>query len=341
MKFVTIIALLIEATLINSQSFLNATSRYTQLSDFRQLLISNPVVAGSLLTNTTTNNTLTILVPSKTAFDEYRKANNNTGVDSLSSAELTNVLNYHTLQGALSSSDLQKDTGLIANSALTNPMYANRELSSDGSKKPQVVYIGTNGSNLIQARQLSSSGAGQYVESGEGRTVNVDPTDGVWDGGRFHIIDGFLTLPLNQTNTMTAQGLNSFVRGLDRTNVTVGTNAAPGLTCVCPNDRAFADYGALDMSTGNLTDGPASLLATLTRHGLTGSFYTTDFFNGQMIHSQNGYPIRVTNRNGTIFLNDAQIVGTNYIANNGAVHALDRVKPLNFVKQRNSQSLLA
>ncbi len=80
------------------------------------------------------------------------------------------------------------------------------------------------------------------------------------------------------------------------------------------------------MSNGNLTDGPASLLATLTRHGLTGSFYTTDFFDGQMIRSQNGYPIRVTNRNGSIFLNDAQIVGTNYIANNGAVHALDRVR---------------
>ncbi|KAI9713322.1 MAG: hypothetical protein M1812_006681 [Candelaria pacifica] len=191
MKPITIFALLIETTLVKSQSFLSATSQYSQLSQFRQLLITNPVVAGTLLTNTTTNKTLTILVPSNTAFDNYRKANNNTGVDSLRSADLTNVVNYHTLQGALSSSDLQKPTGLIANSALTNPMYANRELSSDGSKKPQVVYIGTNGSNLITARQLSSSGAGQYIESGEGRTVNVDPTDGVWDGGRFHIIDGY------------------------------------------------------------------------------------------------------------------------------------------------------
>ena len=45
-----------------------------------------------------------------------------------------------------------------------------------------------------------------------------------------------------------------------------------------------------------------------------------------MIQSQNGYPILVTRRNGSIFLNDAQMVGTNYIAKTGAVHALDRVR---------------
>ena len=80
------------------------------------------------------------------------------------------------------------------------------------------------------------------------------------------------------------------------------------------------------MSTGNLTDGPASLLATLTRHGLTGSFHTTNFTDGDLIHSQNGYPILVTRRNGSIFLNDAQIVGTDFIAKTGCVHALDRVR---------------
>lgn len=64
----------------------------------------------------------------------------------------------------------------------------------------------------------------------------------------------------------------------------------------------------------------------MTRHGLTGSYYTTNFTDGDLIQSQDGYPILVTKRNGSIFLNDAQIVGTNYIARTGAVHALDRVR---------------
>lgn len=79
-------------------------------------------------------------------------------------------------------------------------------------------------------------------------------------------------------------------------------------------------------TTGNVTDGPASLLATLTWHGLTGSFYTTNFTDGDMLHSQNGYPILITRKNGSIFLNDAMIVGTNFIADTGCVHALDRVR---------------
>ena len=105
-------------------------------------------------------------------------------------------------------------------------------------------------------------------------------------------------------------------------------NAAQGLTCICPSNEAFADFGNLDDSTGNLTDGPASLLATLTRHGLTGSYYTTNFTEGDLIYSQNGYPILVTLRNGSIWLNDARLIGTNFIAKTGAVHAVDRVSTL-------------
>ncbi|KAL8966229.1 MAG: hypothetical protein Q9197_006105 [Variospora fuerteventurae] len=121
---------------------------------------------------------------------------------------------------------------------------------------------------------------------------------------------------------MTAQNLTSFVLGLDRTNVTEGTNAAQGLTCLCPIDAALA---ALANTTGNTTDGPASLLATLTRHGLTGSYYSTNFSDGDLIYSQNGYPILVSRSDdGTVFLNDARLVGSNYIARTGAVHAVDR-----------------
>ncbi|KAL8945621.1 MAG: hypothetical protein Q9183_008031 [Haloplaca sp. 2 TL-2023] len=72
--------------------------------------------------------------------------------------------------------------------------------------------------------------------------------------------------------------------------------------------------------------GPASLLATLTRHGLTGSYYSTNFTDGDLIYSQNGYPILVTRaENGSVFLNDAMVVGQNFIANTGCVHALDRI----------------
>ncbi|KAL8689704.1 MAG: hypothetical protein Q9218_004685 [Villophora microphyllina] len=281
----------------NAQSLLNATAPYAQLSDFNQLLSSFPDIAASLLTNFSSILTRqTILVPSNGAFDNYRQQMGS-NISSLSSSDIGNILNYHTLQGALSSSDIQQPGGLISSTALTNPTYANREVLDSGGQPPQVVYISTSDTSAgtkvkVRVRQVNALGS-VGVESGAGSEIELEPTPGNWSGGVFYVVNG--------------------------------SNAAKGLTCVCPNNEAFASMGDLAHSNGNLTDGPGSLLATVTRHGLTGSFYTTNFTDGDLIHSQNGYPILVTRRNGSIFLNDAQMVGTNFIANTGCVHALDRI----------------
>ncbi|KAL9003514.1 MAG: hypothetical protein Q9188_003619 [Gyalolechia gomerana] len=327
MRHSTIVLYLVAGITVHAQSLLDATARFPQLSDFNELLSSFPDVAANLLTNISTGpEQQTILVPSNEAFDTYRQQNN-ANISSLSSSDVGNILNYHTLQGALSSSDIQQPSGLISNTALTNSTYANREVPANGGRLSQVVFISTSDTTVgakIKARQIDALSSAD-VESGEGNRVTLERTPGNWSGGLFYVVDGFLTLPVNQTDTMTAQNLTSFVLGLNRTNVTEGTNAAKGLTCVCPNNEAFAAMDDLANTNGNVTDGPASLLATLTRHGLTGSYYTTNFTDGDLIQSQNGYPILVTRRNGAIFLNDAQIVGTNFIANTGCVHALDRI----------------
>ncbi|KAL8936789.1 MAG: hypothetical protein Q9211_004016 [Gyalolechia sp. 1 TL-2023] len=327
MRHSTIVLHLLAAVAAHAQSLLDATAPYPQLSDFNELLSRFPDVAANLLTNISTGpEQQTILVPSNEAFDTYRQQNN-ANISSLSSSEVGNILSYHTLPGALSSSDIQQPDGLISNTALTNSTYANREVPANGGRLSQVVFISTTSNTVgakIKARQIDALSSTD-VKSGEGNQVTLEQTPGNWSGGLFYVVDGFLTLPVSQTDTMTAQNLTSFVLGLDRTNVTQGTNAAKGLTCVCPNNEAFAAMDDLANTNGNVTDGPASLLATITRHGLTGSYYTTNFTDGDLIQSQNGYPILVRRRNGAIFLNDAQIVGTNFIANTGCVHALDRI----------------
>ncbi|KAL8714393.1 MAG: hypothetical protein Q9220_001726 [cf. Caloplaca sp. 1 TL-2023] len=322
--YLIFITIILATSGVYAQSLLNATARYPQLSDFSSLLSAFPDVAATLLTNISSSaERQTILVPSNDAFNIYRQQSG-ASFSSLSSSDVGNILNYHTLQGALSSSDIQRPEGLVSNSALTNSTYADRESPPEGGILSQVVFISstdTTTGRKIKARQVNALSSVD-VRSGKGNEVELEPTAGNWSGGVFYVVNGFLTLPVNQTDTMTAASLTDFVRGLNRTNVTEGTNAAKGLTCLCPNNEAFR---AIANSTGNITDGPASLLATLTRHGLTGSYYSTNFTDGDMIQSQNGYPILVTRRNGSIFLNDAQILGSNYIARTGAVHALDRI----------------
>ena len=83
-----------------AQSLINATALDPQLSDFNDLLLAKPDAATGLLTNFSSGGEKqTILVPSNSAFDNYR-LQTGSSFSSLSSSDLGNVLNYHTLQGS-------------------------------------------------------------------------------------------------------------------------------------------------------------------------------------------------------------------------------------------------
>ncbi|MCJ1229122.1 hypothetical protein MMC12_005787 [Toensbergia leucococca] len=192
--------ILLNFSFVSAQSLLNATAAYPQLSDFNQLLLSNPDAAAGLLTNiTAASQKQTILIPNNDAFNNYRQATGSS-VSSLSSPDLGNLLNYHSIQGALSSSDLQTPGGLVSNTALTNQTYDNRELLPNGAKLHQVVYIGStdtpSGAKKIRVRQAGPLSSTE-VRSGEGAQVLLDPTPGNWSGGNFYIIDGLVVTILS------------------------------------------------------------------------------------------------------------------------------------------------
>ena len=180
-----------------AQSLLDATAPYSQLSDFNSLLESFPDIAASLVTNlTSSSNRQTILVPSNDAFDDYRQQRSS-NVSSLSSSDLGDILNYHTLQGALSSSDLETPGGLVSSTALDNPTYAQRERLDDGSRQSQVVYISSTeamGRKKIKARQINAL-MSTDVQGGEGREVELEPTPGNWSGGVFYVVNGYALQP--------------------------------------------------------------------------------------------------------------------------------------------------
>lgn len=120
---------------------------------------------------------------------------------------------------------------------------------------------------------------------------------------------------------MTAFGVSSFVEALNRTNLTYTFNSGRGFTSFCPIDLAFS-------SLGNATANIGALASTLERHATNSTQYTSYFRDGEIFHSYNGYPILVTNKNGSIYLNDAKLIATNFPTQNGAMHVLDRVRLL-------------
>lgn len=195
MRYSTIVPQLVAGVTVHAQSLLDATARFPQLSDFNDLLSSFPDVAANLLTNISTGpEQQTILVPSNEAFNTYRQQNK-ANISSLSSSDVGNILNYHTLQGALSSSDIQQPGGLISNTALTNSTYANREVPASGGRLSQVVYIATSETTTgtrITARQIDALSSVD-VESGEGNQVTLEQTPGNWSGGLFYVVSGWVS----------------------------------------------------------------------------------------------------------------------------------------------------
>lgn len=181
MKLLSVVHFFVATTAVQAQSLLNATARYPQLSNFTELLSTFPDLAAGLLTNISTGpSRQTILVPSNDAFDSYQRQRG-ASVSSLSSSDVGNILNYHTLQGALSSSDIQQPNGLVSETALRNSTYARRENATDaGDSLPQVVYLSsteTATGRKIKARQISALSSVD-VRSGQGNEIELEQTPG-------------------------------------------------------------------------------------------------------------------------------------------------------------------
>jgi hypothetical protein len=166
-----------------SQSLLDATSVYPQLSSFRNLLQTYPG-----LTPPANNLQLTVLIPSDGAFNDYLQSTGNS-FNSLPLETLSNMIQYHTLSNVLSSAEFRRNSQVLANTQLTNDTYDHR-----GGTDGQVVLISavtnaTSNTSTITVRQ-STPIAVDAVLSGGGATVNMDAIDGPWSGGLFQIVDG-------------------------------------------------------------------------------------------------------------------------------------------------------
>ena len=185
MKLPPALLFVLGATIVNAQSFLSSTGAYPQLSRFRQLLINQPGVAGALTSRNATDNKTTVMVPNNDAFTKYYKYTGQ-NVEGLQSSDLTDLVQYHSLNGALSSSDLQQPTGLAASTGLVDPRYNNLGLSSNGAVNPQVVFVGSN-AQALATRQSNQTTL--YAQSGLVSNASVDAIGAAWEGGLFHIVD--------------------------------------------------------------------------------------------------------------------------------------------------------
>jgi uncharacterized surface protein with fasciclin (FAS1) repeats len=166
----------------------------------------------------------------------------------------------------------------------------------------------------------------------EGVFINdaqVTVADIIADNGVVHVIDAVLLPPTAPTNTILDIVVNSADHNtLEAAVVAAGlqsalTGAGP-LTVFAPTDAAFA---ALPAGTVEalLADPTGALTQVLLYHAVSGQALSTDLTDGMMITTIQGQDVTVTiNANG-VFINDAQVIVADIMADNGVVHVIDAV----------------
>jgi uncharacterized surface protein with fasciclin (FAS1) repeats len=246
----------------------------------------------------------TVLAPTNAAFDEFLSANNFSSLDDVPNDLLTQILLNHVVDGNLQSTDL-----------LTG--YANTKATSDASGKPMSIHINTN--EGVKFNGISSVAI-----------PNVTA-----DNGTVHVVDKVINLPTIVTFAIADPNFSILVQALTREDsytyvntLSASTTPAP-FTVFAPIDNAFANLLA-DLSLNALEDIPTAVLtSTLNTHVVVeANVLDTDLTDNMSISTLGGS--LTGNITGGATLTDSQarvsnIIATNVQANNGVIHAIDKV----------------
>lgn len=205
--------------------------------------------------------------------------------------ELTNILLYHVLSGAVTS-----------------------DLLSEGT------YTTLNGSDVT----ITFDGPNVLVNGNQ-----VIIADLIADNGVVHVIDVVLLPGSGNPATVVDIIVNSDVHNTLEAAVIAadlaGTLSTDGpFTVFAPTDAAFAALpaGLLDAL---LADPTGELTNILLYHVVGGTALSTDLSDGQTITTLNGQDVTITLNGGNVFVNDAQVIIADLIADNGVVHVIDAV----------------
>jgi len=159
--------------------------------------------------------------------------------------------------------------------------------------------------------------------------AQVIVADVMADNGVVHVIDAVLLPPAPPTNTILDIVVNSADHNTLEAAVLAaglqGALAGPGpLTVFAPTDAAFAALPAGTIET-LLADPTGALTEILLYHAVSGLALSTDLSNGMMVTTLQGEDVMVTINADGVFINDAQVIVADVIADNGVVHVIDAV----------------
>ncbi|KAH7068033.1 hypothetical protein BKA63DRAFT_104451 [Paraphoma chrysanthemicola] len=319
-----ILYILLAAQAARAQNLLEAISKVPALSNFTAFYRDNAAFANALLGNAS-NYPITFLAPNDQAFASYQERNG-ISLTSLPPATLLAVLQYHTLVSSLSKENLTGDSGRAGNTVPTmlTTQNNNRSVGTSmaarfgGSQRAsgQVVFIRSSEPSSNRFLLSRQNGMPQSsIRSGLSSDLSLlalEGDQGIWDGGRFHIVDGLLTPPQLCARTIRSSNLTSLDNALNRTRLWPSLDGSKNVTCLGPSNEAFARAGNPDAGLNETALSDAILFHTLDEVA-----YSDYLYNGQEFRTlQNGtVRVRVEGQGASrsVWFNNAKLINANVL----------------------------
>jgi uncharacterized surface protein with fasciclin (FAS1) repeats len=265
----------------------------------------------NLLSTFSNERNITLLAPSNEAL-----ARLNTSGIAITSELVQALINYHTINGTVTSSDLNNVTSLFPHTHLTNPAFSN-----------------VTGGQVVEAILKNNTA---YFFSGLKNNVSVTSANLNFTGGVIHIVDGTLTIPGNLSSTLTNSNLTALAGAASELNLTSTLSSLHDVTIFAPDNSAFQAVGDA-LANASVTE----LISVLGYHVVNNSvLYSSDIPTGETtIPTFIGANLTVQNINGSYYVNSAKVINPDILFSGGVIHVIDRVlNPNNTVAHNASQT---
>ena len=312
-KLLKIIPILLLTTLFlqscdnDDETVTNNIVDITQSSeDFTSLVAA--LQKANLVTTLQTQGPFTVLAPTNAAFSTFLSNNGFDSLDEVPVDVLTNILLNHVVGGRLASTDLT--TG-----------YASTFATSSASDASMSIFIDTSNGG-VKFNGISS----------------VASADISADNGIVHVVDAVIGLPSVVTFAVADPTFSTLVAALTRddltTNfvgvlsITTGTSPAP-FTVFAPTNDAFGSLLS-ELGIAGLADiDEPTLDSVLKYHVVAGANVLDTNLTDDMTVTTLGGDITANVTGGATLTNSdgrvSDIIATNVQANNGVIHAINKV----------------
>lgn len=129
-----------------------------------------------------------------------------------------------------------------------------------------------------------------------------------------------LNLPRNASDTAEAAKLTSLIAALQKADLVNTVDTTAGITVFAPTDAAFTAAG-VDLDAISVDD----LTKVLQYHVVKGVAFSSDLENDQVVETLSGDSIKVSARDGKLYINDIEVAQANVALSNGVAHVLNGV----------------